>query len=191
MKDKILIIVFVLILGAFSAGVLTSMNYYTKQKVEKNNEIKIKSSILDAFSLEYSKDDVENIFNNNVKITTKSGITYYSSLTNEVAFEFSGSGLWGPISGIIALKEDLETIMGITIIHQEETPGLGGVIATKEYLDKFKNKKIIPKINIITAGKGTSNDNEVDAITGATMTSRAFAELLNIDILKFKEKYYE
>lgn len=189
MKDRILLIVFVLVLGAFSSGTLTSLNYFTKQKVEKNYEIKVKSSVLDAFGFEYPIDDVEDFFEQNVDVIIKNELTFYESAEKEVAFEFNGSGLWGPISGIIALKSDLETIKGITIVHQEETPGLGGVIESKEYLDKFKGKKVIPKISIVAAGKGAEYDNEVDAITGATMTSKAFEELLNLNVLKYKERY--
>jgi len=184
MKERILMIIFVIFLGTVSAGLLTSVNHYLRPKIDKNKELKFKSSLLDVFNLSYTKDKIEKIFDENIRIYHKNNFTFYKSLNNEVAFEFSGAGLWGSISGIIALKSDLETIHGLKILHQTETPGLGGRIAEKEFLDQFKNKKIIPKLLIVSATKATK-ENEVDAITGATMTSKAFEDILNKTIQQY------
>ena len=78
------------------------------------------------------------------------------------------------------------TIKGIQIIYHEETPGLGGVVAEQWYLDKYTGKKFDPAIMIMKnadMGKAT----EVDAITGATMTSNAFQLLLNENYQTKKE----
>ena len=191
MKDRIKLLIFVIVLGAISAGTLTAMNYYTKPRVERNIEIKRMSSVLGALGFKFSSDEVVSVFEDNVtvKIDAMASVTYFVTDEREVAFVFYGNGLWGPISGIMALHEDLETIIGITIIHQEETPGLGGVIASKEYLDKFKEKKTIPEISIVVGGTGSLAENEVDAIAGATLTSKAFEKILNTNIVKFKEAY--
>ena len=42
----------------------------------------------------------------------------------------TGTGLWGPIWGYIALKNDMNTIFGVTYDHESETPGLGAEINT-------------------------------------------------------------
>ena len=57
-------------------------------------------------------------------------------------FEFEGRGLWGPIKGLVALGPDLKTLESITIIAQEETPGLGGRISETKFLDQFRKKKL-------------------------------------------------
>lgn len=85
----------------------------------------------------------------------------------------------GPIRGFLTLEEDLETIKGIQIIYHEETPGLGGVVAEAWYLDMYKGKKKLDQGIIIKKDADASSDNEVDAITGATMTSNAFQLLIN------------
>jgi len=43
-------------------------------------------------------------------------------------------------------------IIGICIIHQEETPGLGGRMAEKEFLNPFRNKKMSPRIIAVRPG---------------------------------------
>ena len=40
-----------------------------------------------------------------------------------------GKGLWGPIWGFIALKDDMNTISGAVFDHKSETPGLGAEIS--------------------------------------------------------------
>ena len=85
---------------------------------------------------------------------------------------------------MIAIKPDLKTIKGITIIHQAETPGLGGRIAEPEFLDRFKGKDVFPSLMIERPGKANKN-NEVDGITGATLSGKAFERILNREIKKY------
>lgn len=185
MKDKIKIIIFMIILGTISASLLGGINHLTFQKIQKNEELKLKSSVLAVLAIDYTKTTIEKMFEENIKIYQKAGVAFYKSRNHEIAFKFSGSGLWGPILGIIALKSDLETIVGIGIIHQEETPGLGGRISEKSFLNQFKNKRVTPRLVILPASKKAIEANEIDGITGATMTSKAFEELINKDIKKY------
>ncbi|MCK5118228.1 MAG: FMN-binding protein, partial [Candidatus Latescibacteria bacterium] len=66
----------------------------------------------------------------------------------------------------------------------EETPGLGGRIADKEFLDLFKEKSIVPMLKILAPGKANAV-NEVDGITGATLSCNALAEILNSQLGKY------
>ncbi len=102
----------------------------------------------------------------------------YSVGTGEkkvTAVAFAGPGLWGPIEGYLALDPDMRTIHGITFYKQEETPGLGGEIGAQWFQQQFVGKTIVgpdgkPGIELVGGGKA-SGDNEVDAISGATLTS--------------------
>ena len=185
MKEKLLMILFVLVLGSVLSTALVSVNAYTAPLIEKNKVKKLRISILKALDIAYLEDKVEETFLENV-VTKKLGQKefYVARTSGDLAFEISGSGLWGPIRGIIALLPDLKTIKGITIIHQEETPGLGGRIAEADFLDKFKAKKIFPKLIIQPPGKAVTA-NEVDGITGATLSCKAFEAILNSEIEKY------
>ena len=79
---------------------------------------------------------------------------------------------------------EAKTRKGITIIHQEETPGLGSRIADADFLDRFKAKEVFPKLIVQPPGKASLN-NEVDGITGATLSCKAFEEILNNEIEKY------
>ncbi|NOX86501.1 MAG: NADH:ubiquinone reductase (Na(+)-transporting) subunit C [Chlorobi bacterium] len=100
-----------------------------------------------------------------------------------------GTGLWGPIWGNIALKDDLNTIVGVTFDHKSETPGLGAEIATKSFQKQFIGKKIFDEkgnftsIKVVKGGvKKLPKDQRihgVDAISGGTITSRGVDAMLS------------
>ncbi|MEW6088319.1 MAG: FMN-binding protein [bacterium] len=188
MKEKIKMVIFVVILGTVCTFSLVAINGYTAPIVEKNKEIKIKKSLLEAYGISYekgNKENIEKIFMENVTVSGNEGKKIYINKDKETAFEFAGSGLWGPITGVISFMPDLETIKNIVIIHQEETPGLGGRIGEKAYLDKFKDKKFLPDIKIVPPGKA-QKENEIDGITGATMTVKAFEKLVNKQVEMYR-----
>lgn len=102
-----------------------------------------------------------------------------------------GNGLWDEIWGFIALKEDFNTVSGVSFDHVAETPGLGAEIKDSPmFLAQFKGKKLYDGTNYksITVVKGKAKDKnfEVDGISGATITSNGVTEMLKRGI-----KYYE
>ena len=180
MKDKVLMVVFVLVLGSVLTTALVGVDYYTADRIKANKEFKIKTRVLGALGIPYTADkvEVEENFSKNVQEKVLGERNFYISQDGNIAFQFDGSGLWGRIQGVLALSPDLETIRGLTIIHQEETPGLGGRIVEENFLSKFNGKKISPNLVITPPGKASA-ENEVDGITGATLTSKAFEKILN------------
>jgi len=98
-----------------------------------------------------------------------------------------GAGLWGPVWGYIALAEDLRTIVGAYFDHESETPGLGGKIKDDPAFRASFTGKVLDTANaelpfeIIKGGvkEGMDGSSKVDAITGATMTSRGLDAAIN------------
>ena len=186
MKEKISMIVFVLILGVILTTALVAVDHYTGPRIKKNQELKIKTRVLGVLGITYKKDNVEESFSENIEIRGIENKDFYVSKDGNIAFEIAGSGLWGEITGVLAVSSsDLETIEGIAIIHQEETPGLGGRIAEVEFLNTFKGKKLLPALTILPANKKAVGENEVDGITGATLTGKAFETILNTEAMKY------
>ena len=178
MKDKILMIVFVLVLGSILTAALVVVNYVTTPVIVKNEETATKSSILRALNIHFDPQNVEQTFASNVEVKERDDTTYYVTKEDTIAFPYSGSGLWGPIEGIIAIQPDFERLKGITIIRQEETPGLGSRITEADYLAQFQGKRFGRGLKMVQPGR-SSQDNEIDSITGATMTSDAFISIIN------------
>ena len=93
-----------------------------------------------------------------------------------------GAGLWGPIWGYISLDDNKDTIYGTFFDHQGETPGLGAEITTPAFNNQFQNKQIfsgeeLVSILVIKGGNATGK-NEVDAISGGTITSKGVENML-------------
>jgi Na+-transporting NADH:ubiquinone oxidoreductase subunit C len=110
-----------------------------------------------------------------------------------------GKGLWGSIYGYIALKDDLNTINGLTFYKHVETPGLGAEIETEWFTRGFEKKQIFDekgKLVSVKIVKGKVNPNspkilhEVDGISGATLTCRAVTKLLK-NSLALYEPYFK
>lgn len=96
-----------------------------------------------------------------------------------------GAGLWGPIWGYVAFEKDHRTIAGAYFDHESETPGLGAKIKDEPWFrEKFIGKKAAfgsePIFKILKNAEADGSENAVDAITGATMTSKGINEAVNV-----------
>jgi len=96
-----------------------------------------------------------------------------------------GAGLWGPVWGYVAIESDGTTIKGAYFDHESETPGLGGKIKDEPWFrEKFSGKKVIfggePAFMLAKNAEAGGAENAVDAITGATMTSKGLDAALNV-----------
>lgn len=189
MKQYFTLVRFVLILTAFTSIVFVGMELWTRPLIVANASAEFKTTILDAYSLSYTTPTINQVFDEKVEIVTIDGLNFYvDRQTRKVSVEVSGSGVWGPIIGIMTLEPDFKTISRIRITQQEETPGLGGVVASIPYLNKYVGVKFAtssPFIDILKPEQKTGASNEVDSITGATRTSNAFEVILNTDYEKY------
>ena len=91
----------------------------------------------------------------------------------------AGAGYQGPIQGMLAIHGDMNTIAGLAITEQVETPGLGGRIEEPAWLAQFPGTKIRDpsgKLRFTIQRGPATNDYEVDGITGATRTSNAMTQ---------------
>ncbi len=90
------------------------------------------------------------------------------------------------MSLFICVEPDLETLKGIEVLDHSETPGLGGRITEEQFKKQFAGKKLRPKL-LVVKGRKSEGAHEVDAITGATNTSRGIEAFLNDAMKEFWE----
>lgn len=103
-----------------------------------------------------------------------------------IALRLDGKGLWGPIWGYVVVSEDGQTLKGISLDHKSETPGLGAKITEEAFLKSFEGKRLYDKdgdfvsVRVLKPGASSeiAEENRVDAISGATITSRGVDEML-------------
>lgn len=106
-----------------------------------------------------------------------------------------GMGLWGSIWGYIGVDDDCNTVFGAYFNHDSETAGLGAEIKdSREWQSRFRGKTIYSLTDdgmfddVLLAVKKNvaSPDNEVDAVTGATLTCDGVTNMLADGMEKYK-----
>ena len=75
-------------------------------------------------------------------------------------------GYGGDITLMVGFKTDKKTVISYKVLAASETPGLGMKLKTPEFADQFKGKDG-------TSLKVKKDGGEIEAITSATITSRA------------------
>ena len=178
MKRKIWTVLFLVIVVCVSTGMLNAIYVHTDPMVRKNERIKVQRSVLEVFDIPYEDTSISEIFKLSIDVQILEDKALYRSRDGSMAFEISGPGFWGSISAMIALEFDLETIKGLKILKHAETPGLGGRITEGWFQAQFRGKRVISELKIVPYGEA-EGPNEVNAITGATQTSRAFEKIIN------------
>ena len=90
-----------------------------------------------------------------------------------------GPGYMDTVGLIYGYEPRSGTIVGVAILESRETPGLGDKIITDPaFHENFRRLSVEPVIVPVKKGRKQSA-NEVDCITGATISSKAIVNILN------------
>lgn len=163
----------------------------TKGRVAENSRLIVERAYLSAAGIRIAdKNKTEEVFKKDFPDFNPAA-QYTETVVDGkdiILSPFQGNGLWSTITGVIGVSKDMSRMIGLSIISQNETPGLGGRIEEKWFLDQFKGENIKNGIKVLHGGTGDSNPNngEVDGITGASRTSSSIEVIVNnkIDMLK-------
>lgn len=122
------------------------------------------------------------------KTVDLNGATYtyyegYNDSKNIVGYVFttSAKGYGGDISTMVGVKND-GTVSGVDFLSISETAGLGMNADSDDFKSQF-----VGKSGVIGVNKNTSTDTEIQALTGATITSKAVTNTVNIALELFEE----
>lgn len=182
-ESKLYTVIFSFVVTFVFVFVLAFLNMLTASNVQKSQEFFKIRAVLNALGITYnSYDDAKEKFQQLNKLQHNGSEIFVNTVDGKKVYAiiFHGSGLWGPIDGVLAVAEDLETIVGIDFITQNETPGLGGRIEERWFKDQFNGERIPQKLEIsVSKTSDDKGDGRVDAISGATLTSKALEKILN------------
>ncbi len=197
MKSNLFTVIFAIVMGVVCSLVLTAVAQWITPKREANEKAERYRTVLEIFNISVaqaaSNKDIIEAFDKKVNIVGEDPANPdYYLYGRLIAIPAKGPGLWGPIEGLIGLAPDGVTITAVSFYKQEETPGLGGEIAGKDFTDRFINKKLFdaegrPALKLVRPGTA-KGDYQVDAISGATMTSDKVQSLIRAAAQRFNLK---
>jgi len=100
-----------------------------------------------------------------------------------------GQGYADKIELLIGFDNGMDTITGLFVLEQKETPGLGNKISNWDWRKQFIGKGIDKPLVVVKTG--SKSPYEIDAITGATISSQSVCTLVNSAINNLKDPLSE
>lgn len=155
-----------LLISAVIAGLLAAVNAITDDKIAANEQAEVNSALSALFGGEVEKADVTGEFEDgvrNVWSVSSNGVLAGHCVYTEA------QGYGGTISMMVAFDAS-GAVSGIRIVEISETAGLGSRVANADYLAQYSG---------ITEEKAPD---EVDVITGSTVSSNAVTEGVNLAV---------
>ena len=165
--DVIKVAVILFVITAVAAAILAYVNKVTAPVIAENDKKAQEEAMRNVLpdgtifgKMEFSGDENTSVIE-----------AYLSDAGYAVKVAPNGYG--GPISMMVGVNENLE-VTGIKIISQSETAGLGAKCTDSRFKAQF-----IGKTENITVTKNGAKENEIDAISSATITSKAVTKGVN------------
>lgn len=171
MKLTIKMIFTLSIIGIISGSLLSELSGWAEPKIAEHRLADTKKAIYLVQPKANSYKKIELLDFELYQVSTCDSIIGY-------AMPYSGSGFQGNIRLMIGLDCDLKKITGMRVLEQVETPGLGTKVAEEFFTNQFIDLVTDPLIVCIKGAKA-SKVNEVEAITGATISSKAVLRIVN------------
>ena len=184
---KSYVILFMIVVTTLATTAMTGVKLLLNERIKRNAALAENRLRLEAFGLlpkDATPEDVARIYGARVREEARDGHTIYVAYADDArqtimayGFPWQASGLWGPFDGLLALDSGQKTIVGFVVMNHQETPGLGARMTEPQYRAQFKGKRIDAPdaqgryLVFVPASNEPKTDREVNAITGATITT--------------------
>jgi electron transport complex protein RnfG len=183
MREMIKMIIVLTILATLSGGLLAAIRDNTQERIENQVLEFVKGPALRSILNEATNDPIVDRFQlkvDDVEHTFFVGV--FEGEPRAVTFETSGKGYGGDVGLMVGIDVTNNQIVGVGVTTHAETPGMGAKAQTDpSFVAQFRELPLDQPVNVTTDG------GNINAISGATITSRAVTSATN-DALKIFEK---
>ena len=168
MREMIKMVVVLTLLCTFSGGLLAAIRGGTKEKIEYQQLKFVKGPAIKAILKGSSNDPIVDRFKiEDGKIERSFFVGIFDGKASTVAFESFGKGFGGDIGLMVGVNIEDDNIIGAGVTTHNETPGVGSRAKSDPgFAAQFKGLSIKDTFKVKTDG------GQVDAVSGATVTSR-------------------
>ncbi len=186
--DALILTAFTLVLGL----VLGLVYWVTKDPIDKANEEIKQAAYREVFEnatefeeLEYDEEKANQIVADGGYSDTIDAVVAAKDSSGIIGYVITVTakdGSQGAITFSVGIQND-GTVNGYSITEIAETPGLGMKAADEEFYSQFQNKKVS---DFTVVKQAPAAENEIESITGSTITSKAMANGCNAAVLYFQ-----
>lgn len=182
MREMIQMVVVLTILSVVSGGLLASIKNKTKEQIEYQQLVFVKGPAIRAILEGSANDPITDRFKIADGDTERSFfVGVFDGKASTVTFETSGKGFGGDIGVMVGVNIEDDNIVGVGVTTHSETPGIGALAKTNvAFSSQFKGMPLKDTFKVKTDG------GQVDALSGATITSRGVSAALT-DAVKMYE----
>lgn len=184
MKQALAMVLALCLVAIISGGVLSLVNSWAQPQVAANLEAATEQAV---FLVQPEGERYEVL--EGVEFTVYQVFDADDRLVG-YAMVYEGKGYQGTIRLMAGLNEDLTEIVAIEVLEDSETPGLGALINEDKFKNQFKGLETSPEIAWVK-GAAPSEPNQVQAITGATISTRAVVDILNEGVADMRRSLTE
>ncbi len=189
--DALILTAFTLVLGFILALVYAVTEKPREEATQKTVQAAYQQVFKDADSFEdydFDADEANKLVSDaGYKDTIDGVVTALDSSKNVLGYVITVTAKDASqdvITFSVGIQND-GTVNGYSITKISETPGLGMKAKEADFYKQFENKKV-DKFDVVKATP--SKDDEIEAITGSTITSKAMANGCNAAITYFQNK---
>ena len=192
-NNNVYTIVYAAIMVVIVALLLAVVSSALKPKQQANMELDRKKQVLSSLNIDIKQvKNVDDLYSQVISEQELNGKQVFVATIEDGSVKYiipmHGAGLWGAIWGYMALNDDKNTIYGTFFNHDSETPGLGGEITTRDFQTRFNKKHILGDAGYaVEIVKGEAAGEQVQAISGATITSKGVETMINTTLEEYKE----
>lgn len=168
------------VIGILSAFILSFVYQWTDPHIERHRLEAQEDAIFSVLpeTVEYDTNEIEDL-------------TFFEGFSEDgrntgIAVLIEGNGFQGPIELMVGTDPERGIIHGITILEHQETPGLGARITENEFLQYFE-EKAFGEYRLVD--QKPEHEEEVQAISGATVSAESVVEIVEQAIEKVQEEY--
>ncbi|MCR4401840.1 MAG: RnfABCDGE type electron transport complex subunit G [Firmicutes bacterium] len=168
---------------AVAAGSLAVVNDITEERIASQAAVRLEQALRAVVpEAEEFKDETDRVLSSvgsqagdggsKASVVGTVYIGYKNGEVAGVAFACAPSGYGGPIDAVVGVSRD-GVVTGLTVVKHSETPGLGANITSKDFQERFLGLRAGATVKV------TRDGGQVQAITGATISSRAVASAVD------------
>jgi electron transport complex protein RnfG len=168
MRNMIKLFLAVVLFSAVSGGLLAGLRTATQARIETQQIKFVKGPAIKEILKGCSNDPLVDRFKVKDGKEERSFFAgVFDGKVNTVATEVFGKGFGGQIGLIVAVNIETDQIVGVSVTTHSETPGLGArAKSDPSFVGQFKGNPITEPFKVKADG------GKIDAISGATVTSR-------------------